>query len=140
MSLLGRELEMRVTDPILASSLIPRSRMRQTQYDWNWRGFDGTGVDDEDDEKSVVELKETNLTPVDATNTQAGRNLGTGMQNVEDTIYVDTRDPFTDSSQRVKMMELLEAWEEPDLEPGKPVREHVCFLVQRAPKFSFDSP
>ena len=47
-SLLGRELEMRVTDPVLASSLNPRNRMLQTQYDWNWRGFDGTGLDDED--------------------------------------------------------------------------------------------
>ena len=127
-SLLGRELEMRVTDPILASSLNPRNRMLQTQYDWNWRGFDGTGLDDEDDEKSFVEQKDINLIPGLTTNTDAARSPGTGMQNVEDTIYVDTRDPFTDSSQRVKMMELLEAWEEPDLEPGKPVREHFVWL------------
>ena len=120
-SLLGRELEMRVTDPILASSLNPRNRMLQTQYDWNWRGFDGTGLDDEDDEKSIVEQKDINLIPVASTNTDAARSPGTGMQNVEDTIYVDTRDPFTDSSQRVKMMELLEAWEEPDLEDRKSV-------------------
>jgi len=129
-SLLGRELEMRTTNPTVADSLNLRNKKVHSQFDWSWKGFDGTGLGD-DDEKTEGDPVSPNL---ESENT---RSPVSGSQNVEDTVYVDRLDPFGESSGRVKMLELLEAWEEPELDPGKPENISISAILQFRQSLAF---
>ena len=120
-SLLGRDLEIRSTDPVVADSRSLRHKKSGTHFDWNWKGFDGTGLGDDDDNS---ESSQSNYISAHIET----EGVKSPASETEDTIYIERQDPFADSSGRVKMLELLEAWEEPELDPGKPVCSHVGLL------------
>jgi len=130
-SLLGRDLEIRSTDPVVADSRSLRHKKSGTHFDWSWKGFDGTGLGDDDDNSEGSQGN--HISPHIET-----EGVRSPVSETEDTIYIERQDPFADSSGRVKMLELLEAWEEPELDPGKPVCSHVGLLHSlKVPMFLF---
>jgi hypothetical protein len=112
---LGLEFELRTTDPALATSL----KLRHTLYDLNRRGFVGTDPVEEDDQTDGDQPP--NLVDYKLANNKTGTKGGTDAQDGKDSILTEQRDAFKGSSGRMKVLELLDAWEEPELEPGKEV-------------------
>lgn len=129
---LGREFEMRLHDPALTTSVISRYRTSGCQpFDWSWQGFDGIGLAD-DDEKTEDERANSPQQHRRVVSSQAGDNKSTSP-NVENAIESKRRNQVTGmlkSSERIKMIQLLEAWEEPEKEPGKLVSTCVCLELK----------
>lgn len=122
---LGREFEMRLHDPVSNSSAISRYRTSRGQpFDWSWQGFDGSGLVDDDEQADDEQTNSQQRCGV--VSNHIGGNKSTSP-NVESVIDMKRRDQVTGilkSSERMKMIQLLEAWEEPEKEPGKLVS--VC--------------
>jgi hypothetical protein len=119
---LGREFEMKMQDPNLAA--MP-SRSLQTlghPLDWGWGGF-GNSVQDEDDERTD-EDQQTLKRPQ---HQRALSNVTETIKSAASPNIADKRNQghgMLKGSERIKMMELLEAWEEPEREAGQPVRDY----------------
>jgi hypothetical protein len=128
---LGLEFELRTTDPALATSL----KLRHTLYDLNRRGFVGTDPVEEDDQTDGDQPP--NLVDYKLANNKTSTKGGTDAQDGKDSILTEQRDAFKGSSGRMKVLELLDAWEEPELEPGKEVSHSqlsismYCILSRR---------
>jgi hypothetical protein len=122
---LGRECELRMTDPAMATSL----KLWHNLYDINRvlvgtnPGEDGYHTDgnqtdgylsDGDPSSNLVD----NSKPA---NKKSGSKGGADSQDGRDNFPTEHRDVLKGSTRRMKLMELLDAWEEPERETGKDV-------------------
>lgn len=134
---LGREFEMKMQDPNLAA--MPSRKSRKTlghPLDWDWGGFSNS-VQDEDDEPTD-EGQQTSKRPQqqrrlsNTTDPQQQRRLSNMTETIKSAASPNIADKrnqghgMLKGSERIKMMELLEAWEEPEREAGQPVRDYHC--------------
>ena len=112
---LGREFERLLQDPNF-SDITPR--FRQTGiFDWNWGGFNDTGLDEEDDQNDDERAKSPHHRL--CSNQTGGIKSGASPENLND--RRNQINGMLNESEKMKIVQLLEAWEEPERDPGRPV-------------------
>jgi hypothetical protein len=118
---LGREFEMKMQDPNLAAMTSRSLKTLGHPLDWDWGRF-GKSVLDEDDEHTDEEQQNSKRPH----HQRVLSNVTGTIKSAASPNIADKRNQINGmlkGSERIKMMELLEAWEEPEREAGQPVRD-----------------